>query len=86
MAPYYPWWGPMCVFPTIVPIIILLVLIIVLCLVFGRRGFCSPWHGPTRLDDQGQSPESGLEILKKRCAKGEITKEEFEQMQKDILN
>ena len=55
------------------PIIILVVLIMVLCLVFGRREFCSPWHGPTRLDGQGQSPESGLEILKKRYAKGEIT-------------
>ena len=33
----------------------------------------------------GQSDESPMEILKKRYAKGEITKEQFEEMKKDIL-
>ena len=33
----------------------------------------------------GQSAESPMEILKKRYAKGEITKEQFEEMKKDIL-
>jgi putative membrane protein len=32
----------------------------------------------------GQNAESPMEILKKRYAKGEITKEQFEEMKKDI--
>ena len=85
MVPNYLWWGPMCVFPTIIMPIIMLV-VVALCLIFRRLGFCSPWHGPTRNYDQGPSPESALEILKKRYAKSEITKEEFKRMQKDILS
>lgn len=32
----------------------------------------------------GQSSESPMEVLKKRYAKGEITKEQFEEMKKNI--
>ena len=32
----------------------------------------------------GQSSESPIEVLKKRYAKGEITKEQFEEMKKNI--
>ncbi len=86
MGPDYTWWGPMWIFPTFMPIIMLVVLIVVLYLIFGRGGFCAPWHGPTRYYDQNRSPESALEILKKRYAKGEITKEEFDRMKQDILS
>lgn len=38
----------------------------------------------TRFREQATSEESPLEILKKRYVRGEITKDEFEQMKKDI--
>ena len=55
------------------------VLMLVAILVFCRRGgmCCGPWGG------RGANP-SALDILKQRYAKGEINREEFERMRKDI--
>lgn len=48
-----------------------------------------PWFGPwfvfpliSRLE--GRSGESPLDILKRRYARGQITREQFEQMRHDI--
>jgi putative membrane protein len=51
-----------------------LVLVIYL-LVYGLRSESRP---PER------APETALDILKKRYARGEITREEFEQMKRDL--
>ncbi len=39
-----------------------------------------------RQDSQSVSHDSTMDILKKRYAKGEISKEEFERMKKDLNN
>jgi len=84
MTPDQPWmwhWGGMWIFL----MIMFVVMIIFIFLIFGSRGWRPPWWGPGGHNRQGGETESALEILKKRYAKGEITKEEFEQMKKDIL-
>ncbi len=85
MTPDHPWmwhWTGMWIFPTVM----FLVMIIFIFVFFGRGG-CRPlWWGPREHHREGRETDSALEILKKRYAKGEITKEEFEQMKKDILS
>lgn len=80
MGPEFYWWPSMWLFPIIMPIIMVVLMLTVLYFLFGRGGFRPPLYGP------GGESESALEILKKRYVKGEITKEEFEQMKKDILS
>jgi len=67
------WWGGMwMIFP---PLLFFLALILV-PLYFWKRGFSCKSS-----EDKSEIP---LEILKKRYAKGEITKDQFEQIKKDI--
>jgi putative membrane protein len=75
------WYWPMWWFPIFMPIFWIIVIAVVLYLIFGRRSARRPWEpGP------GPAPESALDILKKRYAKGEITRDEFERMKRDILS
>jgi len=81
MGPEYFWGGGMWIFPLIM-LTVMLVFVFLMC---GRRGFRPPWmdrrgHG----QGEGQESESALDILKKRYAKGEITKEEYEEIKKDL--
>ena len=73
---FYPfhmnWWGP-------VFMIFFWVLIVALIV----RVFRGPRRWDRHWDMMGKS--NAMDILKERYAKGEITKEQFEQMKKDIL-
>ncbi len=69
-------------FPMFMPIFWIIVVVVILYLIFGRGGPRKPWEaGPGT-----PPPESALDILKKRYARGEISKEDFERMKRDILS
>ena len=70
-------WGGMWIFP------LMFFAVIAFC-VFMMSGRCR-FNRPKHHEDAGKT-EDALDILKKRYAKGEITKDEFEQMKKDILS
>ncbi|PWB42466.1 MAG: hypothetical protein C3F12_14850 [Candidatus Methylomirabilota bacterium] len=57
-------------------------LLIVLVLVLAVRWL---WHAGSRIQSVQRSEESALEILKKRYARGEIGKEEFDAKRRDLL-
>jgi putative membrane protein len=86
MNPDHPWmwwpWGGMWIFP----IVMFVIMLIFFFLFLGRWGCRPPWWGPGEPHRENRDSETGLEILKKRYAKGEITKGEFDQMKKDILS
>lgn len=67
---HYNWWGMPMMWFIWLPIIILAVVLIV------------RYSNNNQPKEKGDSP---MDILKKRYAKGEITKEEFEEMKRDIM-
>jgi putative membrane protein len=79
-----PWLSGWFVFP----IIGLVLMVVALLLVFGPRGPFAHFGGrggwgapPERTAPGG---ESALEVLKLRYARGELTREQFEEMRRDV--
>jgi putative membrane protein len=85
MTPDQLWiwhWGGIWLFP-----MIMFGIMIIFFFLFFRRGGCRPpWWNPGEHHREDEKTDTALEILKKRYAKGEITKDEFEQMKKVILS
>lgn len=77
MWPQYFWWGGFWIFP----LLMMIVMLVAVYLFIGRGagGFCgrSDFH-------DGASNETPLDIAKKRYARGEIDKREFEELKKDL--
>ena len=85
MGPEQMWSGGMWFLPIVMPIVMLGVILLCAYLFFGR-GFAGPrWHGSCGAYPQERTDlESASEILKKRYARGEITKDEYERMRQDM--
>ena len=81
------WWGIGGILPFLSAIAIIVVIIAVLRFIFFRRSHIPPWMSSchTRAQDI-EGPENAIDILKKRYAKGEINREEYEQIKKDITD
>ena len=86
MNPEHPWmwwpWGGMWIFP----IVMFVIMLIFFFLFSGRWGRRPPSWGSAGAHKESGDSDTALEILKKRYVKGEITKEEFDRMKKDILS
>ncbi|MBU0752286.1 MAG: SHOCT domain-containing protein [Gammaproteobacteria bacterium] len=69
----------------IMPLVMVVILVTMLYFFFGRGGFRPPWWNDSdRPSSHPKDTETAIEVLKKRYAKSEISREEFEQMKRDI--
>jgi len=70
----------------IFPLLMMIIMLIIVSRIFGPGNFRSPWgQGGDKHKGEEASEETPMELLKKRYAKGEIGKDEFDQMKKDLL-
>ena len=68
----------------IFPLIMFVVVLVIIYMIFGRSDYRPLWQDSGKYPKSGEASETALDILKKRYVKGEISKDEFEQMKKDL--
>ena len=78
------WWGPMFGIPWIFPVLCFLFMVAMIFMMIRRAGgCCMPMHhGPakSRID----TSETPRQILDRRLAGGEVSKQEYEEMRRRI--
>ena len=80
----YFWSSGMWIFPTAMIVIMLIVITILKS--SKKKSISCCGSSDTDKSKANVDDESAIEILKKRYAKGEITKEEFLQIKEDLSN
>lgn len=71
----YSWPGPWMIFGVVIWALIVAAVVV---------GIVSLIRALTRSERHGSGSEDALEILKGRYARGEVTKEQFDQMKRDL--
>lgn len=85
MGPEHFWWGEWWLFPIIMFLTMVVIFVVMFYFVFWRSGFRPPrWNDSDRPSSPPKDSETAIEILKKRYAKGEISREKFEQMKNEL--
>ena len=79
-CPGYFFGGGMFIFP----VIMLVIMLAFIYLIFGGGNFRPPWQDSGQPPYAGRESDNALDILRKRYARGEISREEFEQMKRDL--
>ncbi|MBI4458848.1 MAG: SHOCT domain-containing protein [Acidobacteria bacterium] len=83
MGPEYLSWGGMWMM-WFFPLVTLGVILLLVYLIFGKGGFRASGGHMDERHSYRQESETPLDILKRRYATGEITKEQYAQMRQDI--
>lgn len=70
----------------IFPLMMIAVMLVAIYLIFGQQELRLPWENFGRYQAGRNELETPLEIARKRYARGEISREELEQIERDLLN